>query len=201
MDNSKTPLQNLFDNRTETLNGDEAFKSTNSNLIDILFQVNWLKTHTDEIAIGDSRKERLFAMFMRDCRYGIGARNVGRQLLKLTKASFEEILLCGRGDDIWKMYSDDELTSKEMADFYYKECAAGNELVKKWMPRWTPRNTREVSRRDAELESRTIASNLRNADELSKLRFKDGVSSAEETPSLKRSLDNSSAFLILLAIV
>jgi hypothetical protein len=185
MDNNKTPLQNLFDNRTETLNGDEAFKSTNSNLIDILFQVNWLKTHTDEIAIGDSRKERLFAMFMRDCRYGIGARNVGRQLLKLTKASFEEILLCGRGDDIWKMYSDDELTSKEMADFYYKECAAGNELVKKWMPRWTPRNTREVSRQDAELEleheSHTIASNLKNADELSKLRFEDGVSSAEET--------------------
>lgn len=144
MENTATPLDRLFDNRTETLNGDEAFKSTNSNLIDILFQSQWLKTHTEEINIGQTPKEKLFAMFMRDCRYGMGCKNVGRRLLKLTGATFEEILLCGRGDDIWRIFSEDEITSKEMADWLYNEIKNDNQLVKKWMPRFPTHNKTAV---------------------------------------------------------
>lgn len=175
--NGNTPLRALFSNVTETLNGDIAFKSTNSELIDILFQVNWLKSHVDEINIGTGDKEKLFSMFIRDPRYGIGARNVGRQLLKLSGATFEEILLCGRGDDIWLMYSEDELTSKEMADYLYDECKNGNELVKKWMPRWTPRNKHVETESKASVEERRskdahmVMSNLKNKAALDKLDY------------------------------
>ena len=128
-------------NVTRTVNGDIAYKSTGNNLIDILFQSNWLRNHTEDISIGTSEKERVFSMFMRDPRFGIGEKNVGRQLLKLTGATMYDVYKCGRTDDIWRMFYGTKRES-EAFKFLYDNIIENNQLVKKWMPRFAVHNTR-----------------------------------------------------------
>lgn len=139
--NSDYDTSNLVNasNVTRTVNGDIAYISTGNRLIDILFQSNWLRTHPEDIIIGASEKERLFSMFMRDPRYGIGERVVGRHLLQLSGASIEDVYKCGRADDIWRMF---ERTNREREafDWLYDRIQANDQLVKKWMPRFAVRN-------------------------------------------------------------
>lgn len=72
-------LEKLFaEKRTE--NGDKAYSTTGSNLLDLLFMTSYFEKHLDEVKIGDSEKDKLFAMFVRDGRYGLGRRDLGERI-------------------------------------------------------------------------------------------------------------------------
>ena len=131
------------DNITLTENGDVAFKNLSNNLLDILFKSEYLRHHLDEVKIGSSDKEKLFAMFIRDPRYGVGQREVGRELMKQTMADFTDIITAGRGDDLWAMYADDNEKFAAVCDFVYSEIVHKGELcelLKKWSPRFPTKN-------------------------------------------------------------
>lgn len=124
-----TELEKIFAEK-ETENGDKAYNTTGNHLIDLLFMSAYYEKHLNEAHIGNSDKEKIFSMFMRDPRFGLGRRDLGRKLLKDSGVSFEEIVKCGRFDDI--LYIDQ--TTKAIS-FLINECLKGNELAKKWMPR------------------------------------------------------------------
>lgn len=123
-------LEKLFaEKRTE--NGDVAYNTTGSKLLDLLFMSAYFEKHLDEVKIGDSEKEKLFAMFMRDGRYGLGRRDLGRELMKQAGVSAEDVVIAGRYDDLYKNPTDENIAKLK------SELAKGNELAKKWMPRLT----------------------------------------------------------------
>lgn len=122
-------------------NGDLSYKSTGENLLDIFFMSSFFEKHLAEVKIGDSPKEKLFAMFMRDPRFGLGRRDLGRELLYQAKVSPREIVRVGRYDDLWQIPTDENLaylyavlTGKKDQDHI--------ELAKKWMPRLTGKDGR-----------------------------------------------------------
>ena len=118
--------------RTE--NGDLSYKSTGNNLVDLFFMTPYFEKHLNEVNIGQSDKEKLFAMYMRDARYGQGRRDLGRQLMYLADVSPANIVLAGRYDDLWKIARDKDLT-------YLKDkVMSKDELAKKWLPRLTSKN-------------------------------------------------------------
>ena len=88
-------LERLFNEKT-TENGDSAFASTGNKLVDILFLADYYARHTDEIKLGDSPIEKLFAMFIRDPRFGLGYRDLGRVLMSKAKLTPEDIALAGQ---------------------------------------------------------------------------------------------------------
>lgn len=124
-----TELEKLFAEKT-TENGDKSYNTTGNHLLDLLFMSAYYEKHLNEAHIGDSDKEKLFSMFMRDPRFGLGRRDLGRKLLKGANVSFENIAKCGRFDDI--LYVDQTMKA---VSFLVNECLKGNELAKKWMPR------------------------------------------------------------------
>jgi len=124
-----------------TENGDKSFNSTMNPLLDLLFMSEYYQNHLDEVRIGNSEKEQLFAMFMRDPRYGVGRRDYGRELMKQSGVPMEGVILAGRFDDLfykWEEMPEDEFNT--LAKFLYREIYNGNELVKKWMPRYSSKN-------------------------------------------------------------
>ena len=132
-------LKEIFaaeENKKFTENGDLAYKSTTNHLVDLLFMSEYYGKHLDEVTIGTSDKEKLFSMFMRDPRYGLGRRDLGRTLMKLSKCTCQEIATAGRYDDIWHICG----LTPEALDFLRGEIEKGNELAKKWMPRYSSRN-------------------------------------------------------------
>ena len=128
----KTNLEKL------TENGDRAYSSTGDNLLDILFMSSYLENNLGEVKLGDSDKEKLFAMFIRDPRFGLGRRDLGRELMRQAGVKPENVVKAGRFDDLLAIATDDAL------DFWKKEIAAGNILAKKWAPRLTGKNGREA---------------------------------------------------------
>ena len=131
-------IQELFNCFKHTENGDLAFnKASSDNMLNILFMTEYYSKHLDETPqLGSSELDKLFAMFIRDPRYGLGRRDLGRKLMSDTKVPFANILTAGRADDLLFM----KWTSLEylmMLDFLHKEIVNGNELVKKWMPRYS----------------------------------------------------------------
>ncbi len=122
-------LQQIFSNTKLTENGDTAYSSTGNHLLDILFMTEYFQGHLGEVYIGDSDKEKLFSMFIRDPRYGLGKRDLGRQLMLLSGVDFEGIVKAGRYDDIF--------FKPGWEDFLAYEIANGNELAKKWAPRYS----------------------------------------------------------------
>lgn len=136
-------IKKVFDSTKLTENGDFSFSSTGNNLLDILFMSEYYTRHPEEVTIGDSSKEKVFAMFMRDPRYGIGKKVLGMKLLDLTQATYDQMVKCGRFDDLWKhFYGTDEFYAA--VDYLSKEVSNGNELAKKWMPRFGSKN-REIA--------------------------------------------------------
>lgn len=125
-------LNQAFSNTKLTENGDIAYSSTGNHLLDILFMTEYYQNHLDEVTLGDSEKEKLFAMFIRDPRYGLGRRDLGRVLMNLAGVSFENIVKAGRFDDIFSVEGWEEYMAKEIL--------AGNELAKKWAPRYSSKN-------------------------------------------------------------
>lgn len=126
-------LEKVF-NQKLTENGDKAYKSIGDNLLDILFMSAYYEKHLDEVKLGNSDIEKLFARSMRDPRLGLGRRDLGRVLMKLSDVSPEEVVKSGRFDDLVFI----QLTQHLM--YLWEEVKAGNELAKKWCPRLNSKN-------------------------------------------------------------
>ena len=124
----------MLEKKTE--NGDKSYRSTGDNLTDLLFMTPYFERNLDEASIGDTEREKVFSMFIRDPRYGLGRRDLGRKLMELSKVSPKNIVKAGRFDDLWHIPTDENLG-------YLLAVLSGNiddeyrELAKKWMPRLT----------------------------------------------------------------
>lgn len=130
-------LQQLLENVKKTENGDISFQSLDDKMLDILFKAEYYTHHLEDVPdLTVSELSGVFAMFMRDPRNGLGWKDLGRHLMKKIGIPYEYIAFAGRYDDIWKMY----LNNKFAQQFLKKECAKGNELCKKWMPRYSSKN-------------------------------------------------------------
>lgn len=140
-------VEQVFGNAKMTENGDLAFNSTTNSMVDILFMTEYYQKHLDKmptLEVNDYSK--LFAMFMRDPRFGMGKRDIGRTLLANVNASIDDIVKCGRVDDLFYIPTVDFYP---MLDYLKKEIENGNELVKKWMPRYSSKNlmlAREIAK-------------------------------------------------------
>lgn len=125
-----TELDALF-NEKLTENGDLAYKSSTSPLVDILFGTPYLEKHLDEVSIGSSNTEKLFSMFIRDPRHGLGRRDLGRELMKQSGVPANFIPTVGRFDDLYNIFG-------LAGDMMVLEAAVqGNALAAKWLPRYT----------------------------------------------------------------
>ena len=125
--------------RKQTENGDVSYKSTGDNLADILFMTAYLEKHLDEVKIGTSETEKLFSMYIRDPRFGMGRRALGRELLRQSQVTPEWIVKCGRYDDLLEIATDECLNKIK------EDAMSGNELAKKWLPRLTNKD-KEVAK-------------------------------------------------------
>lgn len=131
-------LQHIF-NAKATENGDLSFKkvSQDNELLNILFLTEYYQKHLDEVPMLEpSDRNRLFAMMVRDPRLGLGRRDLGRVLMKNTHCSIEQVVKAGRIDDLFAINP----LCKEMLDWCYEQIKQGNELVKKWIPRYSSKN-------------------------------------------------------------
>lgn len=123
-------LEEIFAEKL-TENGDKSYNTTGNNLIDLLFMADFFAKNLDQVHIGDSEKEKLFSMYMRDPRNGQGRRDLGRKLAKLSNLDKDMIVLSGRYDDLW------HIPTQENLDTIINQARIGNELAKKWLPRLT----------------------------------------------------------------
>ena len=121
-------LEKLF-NEKLTENGDKAYKSTGSKLLDILFMTEYYQNNLEKVKIGNSKKDKLFSMFIRDGRFGIGKRDLGRELMKQSEVPAKLVVLAGRFDDLYKNPTDENI------EYLKDEVYSGNALAKKWCPR------------------------------------------------------------------
>ena len=128
-----TELEKIFAEK-KTENGDVSYNTTGNNLLDILFMTSYYEKHLEEAHIGDSEKEKWFARFIRDPRYGLGRRDLGRKLMYMADLLPEEIVESGRFDDLLFRGNIDDCS------YLKSECMKGNELAKKWMPRLNSKN-------------------------------------------------------------
>lgn len=119
-------------NEKRTENGDISYKSTGDKYLDILFMSEYFTKHLNEVpAVDKDEYGKLFAMFIRDPRYGLGKRDLGRILMKDAESSPYEIVTAGRFDDLIK------IPTMMNLNYLLSELMNGNELAKKWMPRLT----------------------------------------------------------------
>jgi len=130
----KSELDVMFNDK-KTENGDDSHISTGNHLIDLLFRGEYYTHHLEKVRIGDSDLEKLFAMFVRDPRYGLKYRDYGRILMRQAGVSAENVALAGRYDDLWENPLSDEL-NMDWVNYLFEQCKAGNELAKKWMPHY-----------------------------------------------------------------
>lgn len=134
-DFKNTELENIFSSKL-TENGDFAYNTVGNHLSDILFMTAYYEKNLNRIPkIGTTLYEKLFSMFIRDPRFGIGRRDLGRALLKKTKATPQMVLDCGRWDDIFEIFD-----TEEAAKIFYKGITEGDFLAKKWAPRYSSKN-------------------------------------------------------------
>ena len=120
-------------NKKMTENGDVAYKTTGDNLTDIFFMTPYFEKHLDEVHIGKSNKEKVFAMYIRDPRFGLGRRDLGRELMLQADVNTRDIVKAGRIDDLWHIARDEDI--KWLRDTVF-EC----DLTKKWLPRLTSKD-------------------------------------------------------------
>jgi len=135
----QSELSQLF-NLTETENGDVAYKSHKNKLVDILFKCEYYTKHPKELQIGTTKLEKLFSMFIRDPRYGLGYKDVGRRLMALSGVSPDNVVKAGS----FKDFRECEMFFNGMFEiwqsFIRREIENGNELAKKWVPRYSSKN-------------------------------------------------------------
>ena len=138
-------LQEIFDNVKLTENGDLSYNKVSSDVfLNILFMTEYYQKHLDETPeLQDRLLDKLFAMFIRDPRYGLGRRNLGRRLMSSSKVTLDNILKAGRADDLLFMQWDPSEYNLVL-DYLRREIESGNELIKKWMPRYSSKNLMEA---------------------------------------------------------
>lgn len=130
-------LQKIFAKK-KTENGDDSYKTTGNKMIDLLFMTQYFRNHLNHAHIGDSEKEKLFAKFIRDPRYGIGERDLGRVLMAQANISPMEVLECGRADDL--IYMSIESGDNKYINHFIELLKNGDYHMKKWSPRLTSGN-------------------------------------------------------------
>lgn len=135
---NRSELETVFSHKL-TENGDISFSSTGNNLLDILFMSEYYTKHPKEVIIGNSPIEKLFAMFIRDPRLGLGKRDLGRNLMYLADLTAEEVVKCGRFDDLY-LLPEDCTSNTNWLKYLFEEVSKGNELAKKWMPRYSSKH-------------------------------------------------------------
>lgn len=118
--------------RKLTENGDIAFKTTGDNLTDLFFMTPYFEKHLDEVHIGQSERDKVFSMYIRDPRFGLGRRDLGRELMLQSNVDTIDVVKAGRIDDLLYIARDEDIK-------YLKE-NIDNELVKKWLPRLTSKD-------------------------------------------------------------
>ena len=123
-------LEKLFAVK-KTENGDVAYKTTGDNLTDLFFMTPYFEKHLDQVHIGTSEREKVFSMFVRDPRFGLGRRDLGRKLMGLSNVSPDGIALAGRFDDLWHIPTNLNIS------YLKAHLDANDALAKKWMPRLT----------------------------------------------------------------
>lgn len=127
-----------------TENGDFAFiKPSENDMVNILFLSEFYREHLDKLPyLGTSDRAKLFARFIRDPRHGMGLKDLGRRLMDMTNCSIEEIVKSGRVDDLFHLSHFDPVHKdfEFICEWLKNECLADNELVKKWMPRYSSEN-------------------------------------------------------------
>lgn len=123
-------LEKIFAEK-QTENGDIAYNTTGDNLTDLMFMTPFFEKNLDQVKIGTTDREKVFSMFVRDPRFGLGRRDLGRKLMKLSEVSAENIVLAGRFDDLW------HIPTNENLNYLRENLLENNELAKKWMPRLT----------------------------------------------------------------
>lgn len=128
-------IEKILDHK-KTENGDESFRSTGNNITDLFFMTPYFERNLSQVRIGSSEKEKLFSMFIRDPKFGLGRRDLGRELMKLSGVSPRNIVIAGRYDDLFNIPNDANL------QYLKEQLYAGNELAKKWCPRLTGKNKR-----------------------------------------------------------
>ena len=138
-------ITDVFEVNKLTENGDNAYNkvSLDDTLLNILFLSEYYSVHLNEVPeIGNSEREKMFARFIRDPRLGLGKRDLGRVLMKRAGCSIEDIVKSGRVDDLFIECANDvtEFPQKDVIDWLYDQINSGNELVKKWMPRYHSKN-------------------------------------------------------------
>ena len=122
-------------NVKKTENGDISYTTTGNNLTDIFFLTQYFEKNLDKVKIGTSNKEKLFAMYIRDARFGLGRRDLGRVLMKQADVSPYDIVTAGRFDDLWHIARD-----RDINYLYSMIKINDNELAKKWLPRLTSKD-------------------------------------------------------------
>jgi len=119
-----------------TENGDKAYSTTGSSLTDLFFMTAYFEKHLDEVRIGDSTKEKILSMYIRDPRFGMGRRDLGRELMGQASVPAEWVIKAGRYDDLYKI---NPITAEKAVEYLklLKEKATTDSLAKKWLPRLT----------------------------------------------------------------
>jgi len=138
-------LEKLFaEKRTE--NGDVAFNTTGNELLDILFMSEYYGKHPQEAVAkmaGTDELNQLFAMFIRDPRFGLGKKDLGAALEAVTAVSPENMAKAGRFDDVLRLSYTDTASTEQINNgiaYMWQQIMMGNELAKKWMPRFNTAN-------------------------------------------------------------
>lgn len=131
-------LEKIFATK-KTENGDISYKTTGDNLTDLFFMTPYFEKHLDQVKIGESEKEKIFSMFIRDPRFGLGRRDLGRKLMALSKVEPYNIIKAGRYDDLWHIPTNENIKFLEIA---LNDRSVDKELAKKWMPRLTGKDKR-----------------------------------------------------------
>ena len=139
-------LDEIF-NAKLTENSDLAFtKVSDNNLLNILFMTEYYQKHLDKVPyLEPTDINKLFAMFIRDPRFGLGRRDLGRHLMSMTDCPVDLILKAGRADDLFHIGYEDHTEFASVLDYLYEQIIEGNELIKKWMPRYSSKN-RDLAR-------------------------------------------------------
>lgn len=130
-----TDLERLFAGKL-TENGDDSFNTTGDDMLDVLFMTEYYNKHTNEARIGNTNMDKLFAMFVRDPRFGLGRRDLGRVLMDKSGVDKDFVVKAGRYDDLFKM----SIPLSDVVRYMWDKVQTGDELAKKWMPRFNTKD-------------------------------------------------------------
>lgn len=138
-DFKQSELSELF-NDTLTENGDATYKNHSNKLVDTMFKCEYYTKNPSTLRIGKSNIEKLFSMFIRDPRFGLGYKTVGRRLMALSGVTPENVIKAGSFKDFRECKDFYENMFDIWQKFLYKEISNGNELAKKWAPRYSSKS-------------------------------------------------------------